>query len=73
MSFSPSSTPSASASVFSLPLSSPESSPKTHYRLLRGLSMADAEAVAREALECDDAAEVRAKVRGLLTRSGVRS
>lgn len=41
MSFSPPTTPSASAaaSVFSLPMSSPESSPKKQYRLMRGLSL----------------------------------
>ncbi|MBZ4415779.1 phosphoenolpyruvate--protein phosphotransferase [Myxococcus sp. RHSTA-1-4] len=38
--------------------------------LLRSVSMADAEALARRALACGDAAEVRALVRELLARTG---
>ncbi|RKH50438.1 phosphoenolpyruvate--protein phosphotransferase [Corallococcus llansteffanensis] len=41
--------------------------------LLRGISMADAEAVAREALESGNAAEVRALVRDLLARKGAKA
>ena len=41
--------------------------------LLRGLSMADAEGVAREALEQGSAAEVRALVRALLAKKGARA
>lgn len=41
--------------------------------LLRGISMADAEEVARTALECADATEVRSLVRGLLARKGAKA
>ncbi|RKH08343.1 phosphoenolpyruvate--protein phosphotransferase [Corallococcus sp. CA053C] len=41
--------------------------------LLRGISMADAEAVAQEALESGNAAEVRALVRDLLARKGAKA
>ena len=41
--------------------------------LLRGISMADAEDVARAALECGNVAEVRALVRGLLARKGAKA
>ncbi|RKH49920.1 phosphoenolpyruvate--protein phosphotransferase [Corallococcus sp. AB050B] len=41
--------------------------------LLRGLSMADAEDVARAALECGNAGEVRGLVRGLLARKGAKA
>ncbi|RKG92445.1 phosphoenolpyruvate--protein phosphotransferase [Corallococcus terminator] len=41
--------------------------------LLRGLSMADAEAVAREALDSGNAAEVRALVRDLLAKKGAKA
>ncbi|WP_223641299.1 phosphoenolpyruvate--protein phosphotransferase [Corallococcus sp. EGB] len=41
--------------------------------LLRGISMADAEAVALSALECDDATEVRGLVHGLLARKGTKA
>ncbi|NMO14338.1 phosphoenolpyruvate--protein phosphotransferase [Pyxidicoccus fallax] len=38
--------------------------------LLRSVSLTDAEALARRALACADAAEVRALVRGMLSRTG---
>jgi phosphoenolpyruvate-protein phosphotransferase len=38
--------------------------------LLRSVSMADAEALARRALACDTAAQVRALVQGMLARAG---
>ncbi|MBZ4330956.1 phosphoenolpyruvate--protein phosphotransferase [Corallococcus sp. AS-1-12] len=41
--------------------------------LLRSISLADAEAVARAALECGSAAEVRGLVRGLLARKGAKA
>ncbi|MFB1484288.1 phosphoenolpyruvate--protein phosphotransferase [Corallococcus sp. RDP092CA] len=41
--------------------------------LLRGISMADAEAVARAALACTTATEVRSLVRGLLERKGTNA
>ncbi|WP_338078796.1 putative PEP-binding protein, partial [Corallococcus exercitus] len=41
--------------------------------LLRGISMADAEGLARLALECGNAAEVRGLVRGLLARNGAKA
>ena len=41
--------------------------------LLRGISMADAEDVARAALECGNAGEVRGLVRGLLARKGAKA
>lgn len=41
--------------------------------LLRGISMADAEGLARLALECGNAAEVRGLVRGLLARKEAKA
>ncbi|MBN8229841.1 phosphoenolpyruvate--protein phosphotransferase [Corallococcus macrosporus] len=41
--------------------------------LLRGISMADAEGLARQALECGNAAEVRGLVRGLVARNGAKA
>ncbi|NBD10278.1 phosphoenolpyruvate--protein phosphotransferase [Corallococcus sp. c25j21] len=41
--------------------------------LLRGIRMEEAEAVARDALECGGAAEVRERVRPLLNRKGARA
>ncbi|NOK23504.1 putative PEP-binding protein, partial [Corallococcus carmarthensis] len=41
--------------------------------LLRGISMADAEGVARRALECGNAAEVRSLARDLLARKETKA